>query len=885
MRAPERDVDDELAYHFERAVAELRAAGWTREAAEAEARRRFGDEALYRRRLQRLARGTQARQRRRQWALVLAHALRAAARSLRRTPGLSFSVILAFALGIGANATMFGVIDRLLLSPPRHIASPQQVRRVYFEHYEAVLHRRSVDGTAPLPGYEDLLGNSQFAGIAAYSSERLTVGRGTEARRVRALQVTGNYWQVLGVRPALGRFFTEAEDQPGAPATVVLSWELWQSMFGGQRDVLGRDLEFGYGPWTIVGVAPRGFTGVDLSAVSFWLPARRFGSVTHTADLLQDRGYYWLDIVARMAPGASVAAAEAEATRAHRRGRADAIARGRYDPDARVITYPLNAAAGSRLPAEVNVALWLGGVSLLVLLIACVNVANLLLARGIRTQRQLGISLVLGNTRGRIAVTALAEGLMLALLGGVAALAVARWGGAIVRSTLFPGTLWPDDGVSARTILLSLALSLAAALAACALPLFTAMRQNVADTLRVQQGGITRSTARLRAALTVLQATLSVVLLVGAGLFVRSLRHVRALDLGFDARSLLIAIPDADGSGVDSASLARFFERATSEVPRLPGVRAVAAAAELPFGNSSSAHLFVPGRDSLPRLPAGGPYVNVVTAGYIDALDLRVLQGRGFAASDGPGSEPVVVVNQTMAKLAWPDGSAVGQCLMVQHRGAPCARVVGVVGDANRTGLQEPPAPQYYVLLDQHVFAEPAYALVVRTAGEAAKRIADVRSALVAMEPRFRFINVMSMQANVDFFARSWRLGATMFTLFGALALLVAALGLYSVLAFDVAQRTRELGLRCALGARRGNLLGMVLARSLRMTGIGVLLGLAAAFLLAPRLRDLLYRTLPRDPLTLAAAALALLLVAVAAGVVPAWRAARVDPNVALRTD
>jgi predicted permease len=883
--AARKEVAAELAFHFAQTVDELMRQGLTRAAAEAEARRRFGDDFSYRMELERMVRALETRRRWRGVAALLVQTARHAMRSAVRSPALSVSVILVFALGVGANAMMFGIVDRLLLSPPAHIVQPEAVRRLHVEQYEPSLGRRMLGGNVTLRDYEYLREHARMLDVAAFSDWRgLTVGKGEDSWRASALLVTASYWSVLGVKPALGRFFTAAEDRAGAEGTVVISQALWRARFAGASTVLGQTLDLGYDPYTIIGVTPAGFTGVDLGATSIWLPAYRAGAQLHGPDLLRDDGFYWLDLIARLRPGVSDEAAEADATRVHVLGRAESIAAGSYDAGARVMLSPLIAARGPRRPAEVNVALWLAGVSAVVLLIGCVNVANLLLARAIRQRRQTGIRLALGITRGRLALEVLGEGLLLALAGGLAAWLVAWRGGAALRTMLLPGVAWLP-GPDIRMLACILVLTVLAGIAAAVLPLLEATRRDVARALRMAQGGITRSTARARTVLSVAQATLCVLLLVGAGLFIRSLQQVRALDLGFDQRGLLIATVTKAGNDPDDAALHRFFDAARAIVSTLPGVTATATASEVPFGNSSAVSHWIPGRDSLPRSPEGGPYVHAVSGDYLQTMSLQVRRGRGFNAGDQQGGERITIVNEAMAELYWPAGNALGGCLIIRVRGAPCARVIGIVENARRQSVLENPAPQYYVLLDQAVMEDPPSALFIRTAAEPRAVIPAIRRMLLDLEPRLRDASVRPLQQFIDAELRSWQLGATMFSVFGVLALLVASLGLYSLLAFDVAQRTREIGLRAALGAGAPRLVLMVVARALKLAVAGIALGLLLAGVLAPRLRSLLYAVSPHDPLTLGAVTGVLLVTALLAGGLPALRAVRVDPNRALRDD
>lgn len=879
--------------------------GRTREEAEAEARRRFGDESRYRRELGRIDRGTAWRRRVARLLDSMEGTMRQVLRGIVRSPGLTAGVVLAFALGIGANATMFGIVDRLLLTPPAHIARPDGVKRLVVERYVSFLNERVQSTSITYADYRDLESVSQFGVVAGYQPRSVMVGRGESAERAQAELVTASWWPLLGVRPVLGRFFGPEEDRIGGEDIVVIGYMMWKRRFGGDASVLGRAIDFGFGPYTVIGVAPRGFTGVDLGRVDIWAPLVSTASKVLGPEWVGDsRGMYWLRAIGRLAPGASVTVAEAAATAAHRAGRAAAPGGGQYDPEARVLAASLITAraalrnardhelggsfAGRTAAQEAKVALWLAGVSLVVLLIACVNVANLLLARAIRRRRETAIRIALGVSRGRLIAQTVAEGMLLAALGGVAALLVARWGGELVRGVLLPGVEFADNGLGARVLPFVLAMSLLAGLVAAIIPAFEATRRQPGDTIRLTAGGITRSTQRVRAALSMAQATLSVVLLVGAGLFLRSLRNLDALDLGFDPDGLYVATLDVEGGSLTEPEKRTFFPQAAERLASQPGVRSVGWSQGVPYYYSFATRVELPGRDSLPIARSGGPYINGVNLDYFRTLDLRIVRGRAFESADF-ASGLSVIVNEALARLWWPAGDALGQCMQIggEDNGppSPCSTVVGVVEDARRGSILEEPNPQYYVPNTSGAISDYAEALFIRISGDEARIVPGLRRTLLELSPRLRFVNIRPIADLSATELRAWKLGATMFTLFGGLALLVAALGLYSVLAFDVAQRTREIGLRSALGAGSGRILSGVVGRALRITAMGGAIGVVLAVLLAPRVEKLLYETRARDPLTLAAVAAVLLLTAVVAAAVPGWRAARVDPNVALRTE
>lgn len=891
FRNLERDLDEELAFHFEQTVEELMQRGMTRPQAEAEARRRFGDERRWRRELGKLDRQAEARRRLGEQLAAVRDHVRYALRRMARAPGLTLAVVLTFALGIGANATMFGIVDRLLLRAPAHIVDPESVKRLVSEYMSPVTGSLEIDVVVAYPDYLDFAGASSFSAVAGYTGRTLTLGEGEGARQLDAGLVTGNFFSLLGVRPALGRFFAPEEDAVGAQGVAVISAGLWREQFGGDRSVLGATLDFGYGSYTIVGVAPDNFTGVELRRRDVWLPLH-----TSLSQLLSgpawerrttSRTSYWLYVVARLAPRIGPEAAAAEATTLFRTGRAD-LREDNPFRTAHVLAAPIIAGRGPLAAAETRVAKWLAGVSLSVLLIASANVANLLLARAVRQRREIGVRLALGISRRRLLAQMLTESLMLALLGGVAALLVTRWGAGLVRKLLLPNVAWGDSVVDARVLGFVLVLTLLVGLAAGLAPALQSSRPDLVAALKSGGRGASGAGSRTRHALTVLQAALSVVLLVGAGLFVRSLQRVEALDLGVRTEGALVVRP-VFAPGLSEEQQTTFYRDAQERLRELPGVAHSAASVGVPFRTVITTGLEVPGLDSLPRIGGGDPFVYAVGPGYFGAVGLQVSRGRGILPTDVQGALRVAVVSETMARALWPGEPPLGKCLIVGGEegepAPPCTEVVGVVTDTRRSSLVEGPAMQYYVPLAQNIIREAPHALLVRAAGDPAVLMPVIRRELLGLGPEVRFITVQPYAELLDPERRSWTLGATMFTVFGLLALVVAAIGLYSVLAFGVAQRTQELGIRAALGASRERLVGLVLGEGLRLVAVGVALGLAAALLLSRRIAPLLFEVSPHDPITLGGVVVVLLLVSVLASVLPALRATRVDPSTALRAE
>ena len=873
-RSVDQDAADELEFHFESAVQELTRTGLSADQARDEAARRFGDRSRYLRELRRTDRAT-ARLVRFRGALENAgQAIRLVVRGLMRSPGFALTAIVTLALGIGANATMFSIVDKLLLRPPVHVEDPGEVRRLMVQR--ATRRGESfVGSTHSFPDLGDWQAARSIRSIAAHSEwGEITMGRGAEATRIRASLAQASFFPTLGVRPRIGRFYGPDESRVGAEPVAVIGYELWRSAFGSDPSVPGRTLVLGGRTFTIIGVAPEGFTGMGLGRTDVWLPLEKVG-VELAGNETTNRNDWWLQVVVRLAEGVSVEQAEAELTTLHRAGRSE---QPEYDRQARVLAASAIAARGPEGSTPASVSLWLAGVSLIVLIIACANVANLFLARAARRRRELAVRLSLGIPRQRLVLMVLSESMLVALAAAAAATLLAAWGGSLVRTTLLPDVHWAGVGLDPRVALVTLGVTLLTGGLAGLAPALASRRTDAAEALRAGDGRSTSRRGVLRNVLLVLQPALSVVLLVGAGLFVRSLTSVRAIDLGFEPERLYTVGLETDQRD------AALYQSAVARLERLPAVERAAAAFGVPFRNSWADDFRVPGLDSLPAFPNGGPYLNAVSPGFLATLGIALRRGRAIEATDREGSMPVVVLSEYLASRLWPGENPLGRCVVIGEGATACSTVIGVAEDAHRQELIEAPEALYYVPLAQHP-ALPPRALFFRARAGAADVRSVVRAELEGLDPRIRFAAVLSFRDMIDPQARAWTLGAAMFSLFGLLALAVAAVGIYGVFAFEVSRRVPEIGIRGALGADRGRIMRLVLGDVARMVGIGLGLGLLVALLAAPKLDPLLYNVSPRDPTILTGVALLLALVALGAGAVPALRAARVDPNVALRAE
>ena len=892
------ELDDEIRLHLELRVEQLVALGVPPDEAHRRALAKFGPLEEAHPRLDAANRYREDRGHRRERLDALAQDIRFALRGLGRRPGFTAAVVLTLALGIGANATMFGVVDRLMLRPPAWLAAPERTGRVY-----AWTTSEGTETPSRYLEYRTFLdlveGTHAFSHAAAFAPSRYVLGEGDRAREVLVTLATGGFWSLFDVRPAVGRFFGPAEDAlPTGEPVLVLSHAYWQTQFGGDPGVVGRTVRAGRTLFTIIGVAPEGFSGFEIQPVAAWIPLsaganEQFGTgpVNEGEPWHQTYDITWIQMVARRRPGVTVEQASAELSAAYRQSYANHAARSRRLPAGEVARPRAELASvlhdrGPMGRREAKVSVWLGGVALVVLLIACANVASLLLARAVERRREVAVRVALGVSRARLLGQTLLEGALLATLGGALGVVAADVGGRVVWRVLIPGVGRVRESaggsvVDGRVLLFAVAASLVAGLLSSLAPAIHASRGDVAGVLRSGvRTGVGRGARRLRTGLLVVQGTLTVLLLIGAGLFVQSLRNVRGLDFGYDAGRLLYLSLDPRGMELKGPELEALRERLRLRALALPVVEAAAVTVSVPNAFVVGEVIRVPGVDSA-TLPEFFTF-NAVSPDYFRTAGTRIVRGRPFTDADRIGAAPVVVISESAAREIWPGRDAVGRCVKVGADTAPCAEVVGIAADV-RMSLQEPPALHVYVPAAQGSHEDAG--LYIRTRGAAREQVESIRRELQRLMPGQSFIRATPVQDIVDPDVRSWRLGATMFTLFGVLALLVAGVGLYSVIAYDVAQRRHELGVRIALGARTMHVLRLVVGKGLRVSALAVTLGAGIALLAGRWVKPLLYEVSERDPMTFAAVAGTVLVVAAAASLIPARRAARVDPAESFRAD
>ncbi|MGH7575555.1 MAG: ADOP family duplicated permease [Longimicrobiales bacterium] len=885
------EIEDEIDFHLTERIASLVAGGVTPGEAKRRAEGEFGDRAEARLELAAIDGVTVGRERlARAWAAVVAD-VRLGLRGLRRSPMFASTVVIALGLGIGVNAAMFGITDRLLLSPPPHVRDADGLVRVLSQFTSRASGELVTGAIYPYADVISLRDDvAAFRDVAAYTrGAESALGRGVDASELRVSYVTGNFFGMLGARPAAGRFFTDAEDAlPRGERVVVLSHAFWQRQFGGDRSVFGRRVEIDHAWYEVIGVAPEGFTGVDLRRIDAWALATAIGPDWAGGDeWYSDRTkVYWLSIVARLDPEVNAEIARQEASAVFVAAHEERFV---GDQTARIV---LGSIIAARAPAvgvataqrSGRIALWLLGVSVVVLLITCANVANLLLTRGLRRGREIGIRIALGAGRGRVALQVLFDTVVLAAAGLTFGLLLAHWGGDLVRAALLSEGEWSGSPVGRRVLVFAGMAACVSAMLAALVPAFHAMRVDAGDLLR-SGGRTTHRRSTVRSGLVALQAALSLVLLVGAGLFVRSLHNAASIALGFDADRVATFRWHSSGLDWDSERVRALYDAGLESVQALPEVEAAALAMTEPMWSARYGDIRVPGLDSVPRPRGEGPFFTPVSPDYFRAIGARILRGRPFTADDVPGSAAVAIVTESMARLVWPGEDPLGRCFVVLDlRDDACRVIVGLMEDTRYSTLEDDPTPMFFLPMAQGP-SWSARTLFVRLKGEPDLAIAAVRRALLQIEPGLPHVRAQLLRSRVDPQLQPWRLGSTLFTAFGLLALVMSGLGLYGVVAYDVAQRRREFGVRTALGARATTLVTMVLRDAGRVIVLGLAAGLALAVWAAVRIESLLFDVPGRDPAVLAAAAALLLAIGLLAAALPAWRAARIEAMEVLREE
>ena len=834
------------------------------------------------------------------WIDALRQDLAYTARGLRRDPRFSAMVVATLSLGIGANAALFSLADRMFFRDPAGVVKPHELRRLYARTNWTI---GSVTEVTDVVGYAQFDAvRSALAGrveLAAYTPpDTFRIGDAEGATNARGVYASANLLPLIGARTAIGRTFTADEDRMDNGADVaVIGYRLWKNVFAGDPAILRRVVSIAGLEVTVIGVMADGFTGIDLDPVDVWLPLAKYPP-NRKLDIPWYQHWRYGAIVrsvGRVAPRVSDAWISSVGTAAFRRGE---IANVRLGPDtATILTGPILAALGPSVKPKTEVAITtrLAGVVTIVLLIACANVANLLLVRATKKHRELAVRVALGVSRSRLIMLPVLESLVLALCAAVVAMLIASWGSVALAQMVLPPTSANVPPIDLRVGVFTVLVAVLAGLLGSVGPTMRALRPDVMSSMKSGASAAGAPRSRSRAGLLVCQAALSVLLLFGAGLFIRSLHRARGIDLGMDADHMIIgevSFYDAARRVRNTSSrrqeITNGMRAASTELAAMPGVRSTALASAAPLSGWAMVPLYLDGGRVPPRLDDLDPALIAVTRGYFAATGMTLVAGRTFSGDDVPGSEPVVVVNETTARVYWPGQSPLGKCIIVGPKTAPCSRVVGVVRDAHYGAVVEKPMVGLFSPVEQHTtgFLSTPTILVVRTSAGSETAVADaMRRILRRTFPSAESPSITFTAERVNSGLKPWRLGAMLFSAFGALALLVAAVGAYSVIAYSVSQRTHEIGVRMALGARSSQVAQLVMGESLRAVGLGIVLGIVASLALGRLVASLLYATSPRDPIVLIAVVAVLVTVALMASSIPTWRATRTDPAIVLRAE
>jgi putative ABC transport system permease protein len=862
------DVADELRFHLESAVAEYVAAGMSRRDAEAEARRRFGDIDGITRTLHTLSHERERTMQRRDWFDAFRQDVKIAVRHLRKSPGFTFVVVLTLALGLGANSAIFSVVHSVLVRP------------LPYRTPERLVHFREGNGPEAVDGMAVTFGNfgawveraRSFESFAGWvNGPGLTLTGAGEPQQLRATRATGGYWRALYIPPVLGRYFDEEDARLGAPKVVVLSYGLWQSAFGGDSGIVGRSITLGGEPYVVRGVAAAEYALTPQTA-SVWVP------FALTPEMLADHSDHEMSVVGLVRRGVTNEQAIADLARVQMELKRE---HPNANFDGRIIAMPfLDFLVG---PSSKLLKVLFAAVGL-VLLIACVNIANLLLARAAARQKEIAVRGALGAGRGRIIAQLLVESLVLAGLGAIAGLGIAMAGTRfLVRNG--PPTLprLHEASLDGTVVLFTAAVGLVSGIAFGLLPALRASRLDLQSTLR-QSGRSDSGAARqsLRSTLVVLQVSVALVLLVGAGLLVRSAILLQRVPPGFDPTNVFaggLSLPNARYA-TDTLVIARYDEL-VSAVAAIPGVASAGIVSRIPIGGFGADCGVRRAGEADGNGGATGSHFRTASGDYFAALGIPLLYGRTFTASDRLGSAPVAIINRRLARNLFGTENAVGRYITSCGLDAP-TEVVGIVGDVRAEGLASDVRDQVHYASSQVM--QRSMTLVVRAGTPLETLVPAIRRAVNGLDPLLPISTPRTMVEVIDQTLATPRFQSTLLALLGVAGLVLAVVGIYGVIALLVVQRTQEFGIRIALGAQRPQVLTMVVRQGLTMAFVGIVVGVAASLVATRLLDDMLFGVGPRDPLTFGVVAGLIAVAAVAASAIPAWRAMRVDPLVAMRS-
>ena len=816
--------------------------------------------------------------------------IRQAIRVFLNRPGFSAVVVLTLALGIGANTAIFSVTDKLLL---RSLAVRDPDQLVLITSVSVNPH--FVSNAFSYPVFDDYrTKNNVLDGLLAFSRTELELTTGTGTERITSEYVSGNYFDVLGIQAARGRTFVAEEDRTqGSQPVVVVSDAFTRKHFGAGQDPVGQKIMVNGFPLTVVGVAPDNFTGMVLERpTELWVPVLMHPQLADSK-FIANRADRYLQLLGRVKPGVSMAQAESSLDVLAQQIREantppGTITKGlpfseqhiKFEPGGKGISL-----LRKRFSAPLKLLM---AVVALVLVIACANIAGLLLARGVTRRKEIAIRLAVGANSWRVVRQLLTESLLLAVSGGVVGLLIAPWLISLLvntQSRLDLARTVLATGIDRRVLAFTALTTLVAGVIFGIFPAWQSSRAELLPVLK-EEGGIPGQRERrftFRSLLVVSQLALAIVVLIGAGLCIKSLRNLLAIDPGYKAETLLVVPLELDEKKYDEATGRVFQHHLYARLETLPGVEAVSYGGVLPFGGGRSmSSIFVQGRQPLPNEQMAFDS-NVVGPNYHETMGIEMAQGRGFTDQDREGSPGVVVINEALAQRLFPGENALGQKLTLKTNGPPL-EIVGITRDVKHHDLTETPLPHFDLPALQRNRYDSYTNVVIRTRGPAEDLIPTVRAELLSVDPAIPAKDISSMSTQIDDTLAATRLASTLISIFGVVALLLASIGLYGVMAWMVSHRTREVGIRMALGAQPGDVLKLVLKQGFALTLMGVAIGLLAA-LVATRLIDTqqLYGVSATDPFTFAVIALLLTAVSLLACYLPARRATKVDPLTALR--
>ena len=804
--------------------------------------------------------------------------IRFALRTLRKSPGFTTVAILTLALGIGSNTAMFSVVTAVLLRP---LPFPEPNRLV-------AISTTQKSGAITAESYPDFFDwreqNRSFENVAAYHTTNLTLTGISEPMHVQATVVTAGFFETLGVQPKLGRTFRRDEERAGNHF-AILSDRMWRNQFQGDPKILGRSMDLGGSPYTIVGVMPEGFEfPIASQPREFWISSAVDADVDTPGQPPQtaSRGSHFLHVVGRLKSGVTMELAQQDMHRI-----ATALAKQYPDsntrhPDATVRSQ-LEALIGKTRPALLVLLAAVG----FVLLIACVNIANLLLARGAGRSREIAIRTAMGASRLRIIRQLITESLLLSFAGTALGIMAATWAiSALVK--LYPQNLprLSEVSIDYRVLLFTFGSAIVSAMLFGLFPALQVTKVNIEESLR--EGGRTGSSVRhkrFRTMLVVAETALGVILLVGAGLLIRSFERLQKVDPGFNAHNVLTLNFDLPAARYDNDKSDQFVREFFERLNNTPGIKMAAGTAQLPMGNSYSTVSFGIEGQNIPEGSKPGAAIVVVTSKYFQTLHIPILQGRAFDERDQRKALPVVIVSEAFAQKYFPNQNPIGRHIQPgANDGAgpdPWREIVGVTGDIRNGDLSTAPEPMYYIPYPQLVWGAPT--IVVHTDMDAASAAPEVRNVLHEMDAQLPLYEIRTMDDYLALSVGRQKFQTVLLGCFAGIALLLTAVGLYGVMAYSVVQRTREIGIRMALGASQVNVLQMVLRGGAEMTAIGLGIGVAGALVLTQFMKSMLYEVKSQDPMTFGGVCVMLAGVALLASYIPARRATKVDPMEALR--